>query len=129
MKTTRLFILLLFAAFCTPASISAQEKTYPSSFTIVGENDQQKLDFYSASILNASMENYRLLDTDLTLKFKEGFECIMFSAKKVSASGNSNINLSNYLESFPSKYILPVFSITHDGKIVGEVNRNEKASK
>jgi hypothetical protein len=129
MKTTRLSILLLFAAFWISGSISAQEKTYPSSFTIIGENDQQKLDFYSESILNASMENYRLLDTDLTLKFKEGFECIMFSAKKVAASGGSNINLSNYLETFPSKYILPVFSITQDGKILGEVNRNEKASK
>ena len=129
MKSKQLFILILFSVLLISGNILAQEKTQPSSFTIIGENDPQKLDFYTKSILNASMEPFRLLNTDVSLKFKEGFECVLFSAKKMSVIKGVNINGGNYLESFPANYILPVFSIALDGRILGEVNRNEKANK
>lgn len=127
-KTSLLLLILCFCTIFKTETILAQEKTFPSSFTLVGENESQKLAFYTQSVLNASMEQYRLLNTDVTLNFKEGFNCILFSAKKVSMT-HKHIDLTKYVESFPANYLLPVFSVATDGHILGEVKPFGKLGK
>lgn len=122
MKKATFFILLLFVF---KGSLFSQAKTLPNSFILQGDFDKSKTEFFKNSILAASMETYRLKESDVVLKFKEGFECVIFSAKKCFLQG-ANINVNDYKTEFNADYYLPIFSIDPSGHILAEVKRSLK---
>lgn len=122
----RLLFFILVVCFSINKSYS-QSKTLANSFEIIGDYDKSKLAFYEASILNANMEQYRLREKNVIVNFKEGFECIFYSAKRLSAKG-MNIQFENYPIDFVEEFTLPVFSINSNGSLAAAVpmNKNHK---
>lgn len=117
MKSLKFLFVFLFALLAT--NIIGQDKTLPNSIMLKGEIDKSKLIYFETCILNASMESFRLKDTDVILKFKEGFECVLFSAKSLFVKG-IKVDPSTYNVKFNSNYRLPVFSISASGNLVAE---------
>ncbi|HEX7413863.1 MAG TPA: hypothetical protein VF411_07430 [Bacteroidia bacterium] len=117
--------LLLMVSFISLATLG---QTIPNSFKIINNQHPESEAFYIASITKASMENYRLKDKEVTLKFDNGFNCVMLSAKDLFRSGKS-INASNYQESFPINFSLPVFNILQDGHLMAKYPNVGKTSK
>lgn len=75
------------------------------------------------------MEKYRLRDKEITLKFENGFDCVMMSAKQLFLKGVS-VNAMNYEEKFAPLYTLPVFTILQDGHLMATyMNASEKPKK
>lgn len=122
MKKATYFIFLFFVF---TGNVFSQAKTLPNSFLLQGDFDKAKTAFYENSILAASMETYRLKESDVVLKFKEGFECVIFSAKKCFLQG-ANVNVNDYKTEFSTDYYLPIFSIDPSGHILAEVKRSLK---
>ncbi|MHB8260673.1 MAG: hypothetical protein ACYDCN_06665 [Bacteroidia bacterium] len=117
---------LLFIALLAPIVLVGQ--TIPNSFKIINNNHPEKEAFYIASIEKANMENYRLKDKEVILKFDNGFECVMLSAKDLFMIGKS-INAVNYQESFPINFSLPFFNILQDGHLMAKYPNKGKISK
>jgi hypothetical protein len=115
------WIIYFFLVF--KGNVFCQLKTLPNSFVLQGDFDKSKTSFYENSILAASMETYRLKESDVVLKFKDGFECVMYSAKSLFLKGIS-IEVNNYKDSFPKDYILPIFTIYSNGQLGAETPRN-----
>ena len=111
-------LVAIFICFFS-SNLFSQEKTLPNSFEITGNYDKTKLDFYKSSILAASMEGYRLKEKDITIKFKEDFEVVIYSAKTLFLRG-VNVDINNYKDEFPSEYTLPLFSVDVNGHILAE---------
>lgn len=118
---------LLISIICLLAfqGFSQQKQTIPGSFSLIGVNDQEKKAFYTSSIEKADMEQFRLKETDVVLKFKEGFECILFSAKSLASKG---IDADHYSTSFGPNYTLPVFSVHSNGFLTAEFETKAKFS-
>ena len=74
-------VCLFFFIFCS-LNILGQNKTLPNSIILKGVTDDSKLKYFETCILNASMESFRLKETDVIIKFKEGFECTLLSKIK-----------------------------------------------
>ncbi len=92
-------------------------QTLPNSFKITNSRHPENEAFYYTSIEKADMEKYRLKDKEVTLKFENGFECVLFSAKELFMNGR-NINAASYEENFPKKFTLPVFNMLESGQLV-----------
>jgi hypothetical protein len=117
MKTLKLLCVFLFTLFVT--NIFGQNQTLPNSIILKGEIDKSKLKYFETCILNASMESFRLKETDVVIKFKEGFECVLLSVKSLYVKGIL-VDPSNYKLKFNSGYRLPVFSISESGNLLAE---------
>lgn len=112
-KKLTIFVVLMVSAI----AVFSQSKTIPNSFKIINNQHPEKETFYIVSIGKADMEKYRLKDKQVTLKFENGFECLMLSAKELFMNGSS-INAASYEESFSPKFPLPVFNILESGQLM-----------
>lgn len=74
------------------------------------------------------MEKFRLQDKEVTLKFDNGFDCIMTSAKQLFLNGN-NINATSYELEFTKDYSLPNFNILESGQLMAVYTSKIKQSK
>jgi hypothetical protein len=119
----KLLLLILFSLI-----IKGFSQTLPNSFKIKNSNHPENEVFYIASIEKANMEKYRLKDSDITLHFENGFDCVMISAKQLFLNGVT-INASNYEEKFPVHYSLPVFNVLQDGQLMAVYSNIDKKSK
>lgn len=119
---------VLFIVFCF-ISLIGFTQTIPNSFKIINNRHSENEAFYIASITKADMEKYRLRDKEVTLRFENGFDCVMIPAKQLFLKG-MNINASNYEEKFPPLFALPVFNIIPDGHLMATyMNANERPKK
>jgi hypothetical protein len=118
------FLFILFGLI--PLFGAAQ--TIPNSFKLTNNLHTEKEAFYVASIEKADMEKYRLKDKEVTLKFENGFECTLFSAKELFMNGRS-INAASYEESFPRRFMLPVFTILESGQLMARYQNMGKLAK
>jgi hypothetical protein len=109
----------LFLFILCSLNILGQNKTIPNSIILKGVTDDSKLKYFETCILNASMESFRLKETDVVIKFKEGFECTLLSAKSLYIKGIL-VDPSNYQSKFNSEYRLPIFSISKSGSLLAE---------
>ena len=104
-------------------------QTIANSFKITNNRHPENETFYTSSILKADMEKYRLRDKEVTIKFENGFDCVMLSAKQLFLKG-IKINALNYEEAFPVLFSMPVFSILQDGHLMAVYqNVSEKKKK
>ncbi|HXD93241.1 MAG TPA: hypothetical protein VNX01_08510 [Bacteroidia bacterium] len=117
--TRKLFLILQ----AIPFFVFAQ--TITGSFKLVNNRHPEQESFYISSITKADMEKYRLKDKEVTLKFENGFECVLFSAKELFMNGR-NINAASYEESFPAKYSLPYFNILDSGQLMAVYESERK---
>ena len=117
----------LVFAFCF-VSFFASAQTIPNSFKIINNRHPEKESFYIASITKANMEKFRLQDKEVTLKFDNGFDCIMTSAKQLFLNGN-NINATSYELEFTKDYSLPNFNILESGQLMAVYTSKIKQSK
>lgn len=108
-------LLFVFAAFIWNAAHAQQ--TVPNSIEIKNNKHPEKEKYYKDLIYKADMENYRLKEKDVVLKFTEGFECVLLSAKSLAASGK-HINTDSYQMEFPEGFIMPSFSISQNGTLI-----------
>lgn len=125
-KQYLVFAIFLFYGFNLLAQSSS--KTIANSFIINGVFDNQKLSFYTNSIENSNLEQYRLRDVAITLTFKNGFTLELVSAKDLTIKNKlQNVNPNQYQEkkSVPAGYIYPVFEITESGWILATYPANE----
>jgi hypothetical protein len=91
-------------------------------FYLTGSIDNNKKAFYISSIEKADMESYRLRDKEVIVEFKEGFKCVLPSAKQLIITG-SQIDPNSYKEGFDNRFVMPVFSIQTDGHLVAEYEK------
>jgi hypothetical protein len=105
----------LFHFFCI-----GQNKTIPNSFIIHGDIGKDKLAFYTKSIEAADFEQFRLKSEPLILKFKNGFELELLSAKDLIVKNKEQkIDINRYVEIKPTdKY--PLFQVLDSGWIAAE---------
>lgn len=97
--------------------VKAQSKTLPGSFEINNLKDESKRELYTKAIENANFEQYRLQNHDVTLKFENGFEVSLLSAKNLFLK-NYSINPKDYKEQYDSNYLLPVFYVQNEDQII-----------
>jgi hypothetical protein len=90
---------------------------YPKGFEIKNNTNKSKQEFYSASISSANLENFRLRDKSVVIKFSEGFECVLISATELKKK-YSSVNVNQYKTEFPSNYTMPKFSISENGIVM-----------
>jgi hypothetical protein len=67
-------------------------------------------------ISKINFENYRLQNRRITLSFDNGFDIVLLSAAEAQAQGLIN-NASGYPAEFISKYKMPIFHMTPDGRV------------
>ena len=115
--------LLTYLSFTIIVSIAsnnaaiAQGATVKNSIVIVNNTIPEKESYYKEAIYKANMESYRLREKNDTLKFKEGFDCVLLSAKELSNKGIT-IDVDSYQKDFVYNFRKPEFSITNDGYLV-----------
>jgi hypothetical protein len=116
-----LFTLLLFSN--TGFSQNNQNKTFPNSFVIHGKLSEDKLNFYSKSIEAADFEQFRCKDQTITLKFKNGFELELLSAKDLTVKNKiQGIDFNKYSNpAHDAGYKYPLFEIHESGFITAEL--------
>lgn len=118
-------IIFLLSLLFVGLSTNAQNKTIPGSFIIKNLTDDNKLAFYTKAIEDANFEQYRLKEKNLILKFENGFELELLSAKQVFIS-NPTIVVSGYQVQYPDNYYMPTFSIAESGHITAVYNNPRK---
>ncbi|MFN5183014.1 MAG: hypothetical protein ACK5D5_08315 [Bacteroidota bacterium] len=101
------------------------QTTSPDSFTITGNSSPEKENFFKQSISKSNLETYRLKEKQVVLEFKNGFKCVLFSAKELFLKG-MKIDINTYQENFDSKFALPVFEINKDGWITAGFSSKSK---
>ncbi len=82
-------------------------------FELTSLKDENLRSIYTSAIQKADLENFRLLDKEVELKFEEGFSCILKSAKKCKELGLIQ-SIENYPSYFPSEFKLPMFAFNQD---------------
>jgi hypothetical protein len=114
----RIYLTLTLLVFvCSENKSFGQAITVKNSIVIINNKSSEKENYYKEAIYKANMEGYRLKETNDTLKFKEGFDCVLLSAKELSNKGIT-IDVNSYQEHFVYNYRKPEFSITDDGHLV-----------
>jgi hypothetical protein len=99
-------------------SIDSKKET----FYLTGTIPSDKREFYMASIAKADMESYRLREKEVVIEFKEGFKCVLPSAKQLIIKGYQ-IDPNAYKTDFDKKFVMPVFKILADGHLVAEYEK------
>jgi hypothetical protein len=94
----------------------SQTGTLPNSIQIQNNSIKEKELFYLASIYKADMEAYRLKNTDVTVDFSNGFQCVLYSAEKLRSKGIL-VDINSYKEKFDERFRLPLFSVCEDGQL------------
>ncbi len=125
-KTSTLF---LFACLCFLSAVSfAQSKTFPNSFIIHGSVTAEQKQFYTKSIENADMEQFRLKTAKVVLKFKNGFLLELIPAKELSIKNIApSININNYSDQAASpNYKYPIFQVLDSGALTAEIQNASK---
>ncbi len=116
MKPTLYIFLLLITLLAGSKKILAQT-TVKNSIIIINNKSPEKETFYKESIYKANMEPYRLKEKNDTVKFAEGFQCVILAAKQLAATGIT-IDADLYQSNFVYNYRKPEFSITEDGHLI-----------
>jgi hypothetical protein len=110
----------LFLFFFISFVASSQNKTIAGSFEFKKLSDENQREFYSKAIMGADMESYRSRDKRVTLKFDNGFELELFSAKEMVVKG-IQVNPNSYEETHDKKIEYPVFVINSKGFLLAQV--------
>ena len=119
--TTLLCVLFIFTQ-----KLSAQETINKESYyKVISNNSKEVNNFYISALAKANMENFRLKNEDVQIKFKEGVVCVLLSASKIKNTGIT-IELNSYKDQFDDNFILPVFSVTPDGYLLTEYKKKLK---
>lgn len=111
------FLIATFAFLVLSNDLTAQATTPINSFKISNNKSPDKEELYKITIAKADMENFRLKEKTVTLKFAEGFECVLLSAKTLANMGVS-VNINDYKNDFPENFVMPAFSIAPNGTII-----------
>ena len=114
-------LLLLLCIVFIPAKGLLAQTTIKNSFIIQNNKFPDKEEYYKTVLYKAEMEGFRLQDKDEVLTFKEGFEVVMLSAKKLKAKGVS-IDIENYKNEFTKEFIMPIFNIGNGDYIMAQYN-------
>ena len=118
-----LLIALLFFAF---QMVRAQQTVQHSFECRLNAGYQEfTVNEITEFINKAQFENFRLLEQRDTLKFANGFDIILYSARELLQSGLVK-DITAYKSSFLPQYKLPVFHLTSSGEIGAEYPRNQK---
>ena len=117
MKIRVYLCLALLAFVCSENKSFGQGITVKNSIVIINNKSPEKENYFKEAIYKANMEGYRLKETNDTLKFKEGFDCVLISARELSNKGIAIVT-DSYQEHFVYNYRKPEFSITEDGQLV-----------
>jgi hypothetical protein len=108
------FLLVFIISFL---NVAYAQQTAKNSITIQNNQHPEKEQYYKDLIYKADMENYRLKEKDVVLKFTEGFECVLLSAQKISKLGKS-VSVESYKTEFTEEFVMPSFSISQNGTIM-----------
>jgi hypothetical protein len=105
-----------------------QNKTFANSFVIHGVVTAEQRSFYTKSIENTNMEQFRLKTEKVVLKFKNGFLLELLPAKELSVKNiATDIDINKYSDHVPTlNYKHPIFQILDSGWITAEVQNNTK---
>lgn len=119
-----LFITSLLMIF----TIFIKASTYPNSFIILGNITAEQKAFYIKSIEAADMEQFRLQQQTVVLKFKNGFVVELLSAKELVVKGiTPNLDINQYSKNYTdANYRPPVFEILSSGQLTAQVQTNTK---
>lgn len=128
---TQMLISIMLFLPCFISNSSAQSnatKTIQNSFVIHGKLTNEQITFYTKSILAADMEQFRLKNQTVTLKFKNGFLLELTSAKELMLKNtNANININNYSDHAASvNYKYPIFEVLNSGALTAEIQNDKK---
>ncbi len=122
MKLFNRFAFTFLLVLSCKMALLAQVTTIKNSIVIKNNHHPEKETFYKEAIYRSEMENFRLREKDVVLKFSDGFECVMLSAKTLKEKGE-NIDLNNYQMDFIPKFVLPIFTITQEGMLVASYEK------
>ena len=122
------YFLVFLIFFCFNTGVIGQNKTLPNSFVIHGVVTNEQRSFYTKSIENTDMEQFRLKTEKVVLKFKNGFLLELLSAKELSIKNSSlNIDINKYSDQVPTlNYKHPIFQILESGWVTAEIQNNSK---
>jgi hypothetical protein len=112
-----IYVVLIGLLGFVNSAFSQSDRTFPKGFEVKNNPNKSKQEFYSASISNANLENFRLRDKSVVIKFSEGFECVLISATELKKK-YSSVNVNQYKTEFPSNYTMPKFSISENGVVM-----------
>jgi len=125
MKKAQLLFLSLFTIMLGLGSAFGQTKTtIKNSFVIHGTNlSQADLDFYTKSIEAADFEQYRLQTETVVLKFKNGFNLELMSAKDLVVKNiKADLDVTTYTNYAANpNYKYPLFDVLPSGWITAGV--------
>jgi hypothetical protein len=121
-----LFFLLLLSN--EGYSQTGQSRTLSNSFVIHGKLTDDQLKFYTKSIEAADFEQFRCKEQTITLKFKNGFELELLSAKDLTVKNKvQGIDFNKYSDPVANPgYVYPLFEIHETGFITAEVQSISK---
>jgi hypothetical protein len=119
-----LFITILLMTF----ALFIKASTHPNSFVILGNITAEQKAFYTKSIEAADMEQFRLQQQTVVLKFKNGFIIELLSAKELVVKGiTPNLDINQYPKNYTNaSYRPPVFEVLSSGQLTAEVQTNTK---
>ncbi|MBC7694364.1 MAG: hypothetical protein H7141_02850 [Burkholderiales bacterium] len=129
MKNTLLLLVFFFSILFTVKESSAQSKTIKNSFVIHGNDlSSDQLNFYAKSIEAADFEQFRLQTENVILKFKNGFNLELISAKDLVVRNiKSDLDLNTYTNyAANANYKYPLFEIIASGWITAAVETTTK---
>ncbi len=120
----RLFTTIFLMTF----AIFIKASTLPNSFVILGNISAEQKAFYTKSIEAADMEQFRLQQQTVVLKFKNGFVVELLSAKELLVKGIApNLDINLYPKNYTNaSYRPPVFEVLNSGQLTAEVQTNIK---
>jgi hypothetical protein len=121
---------ILFFAFLMLLAAIVSATTIPNSFIISGNMTATQKAFYIKSIEAADMEQFRLQQQNVVLKFKNGFVIELLSAKELVVKGIApNLDINLYVRGYVNpNYRPPLFEILSSGQLSAEI-QNQTPSK
>ncbi len=122
MRKLPLLFIPLFTILLGFGSLFGQSKTtIKNSFVIHGTNvSQVDLDFFTKSIEAADFEQFRLQTETVLLKFKNGFNLELISAKDLVVKNiKADLDINSYTNySASPNYKYPLFEILPSGWVI-----------
>ena len=123
-------VVLFFIFLLGAGSLNAQSgKTIKNSFIIHGANlSSDQLNFYAKSIEAADFEQFRLQTENVILKFKNGFNLELISAKDLVVRNiKSDLDLNTYTNyAANANYKYPLFEIIASGWVTAAAENTTK---
>lgn len=120
-KNTLLLLLFFITSFNVGTILAQNKTTIKNSFIIHGtELKPTEVDFYTKSIEAADFEQFRLQTETVVLKFKNGFNLELISAKDLVVRNiKSDLDINTYTNyAANANYKYPLFEIIASGWVM-----------